>query len=192
MTVSEFEPSVMSRPTGQDGRVLLRDPATLPAAFDAAASSLKLLILVSPTCPICLDGAAVVRESLAELGSADVTIHVVWLPVLKGDTPEAAQDSARLVGDAVQVAHYWDGDLELSKRYCELLRLEERGRTLAWDLYLIYGRGSRWTANPPMPKVWMQQLLLDDVPELERSLLVGHLRQMLEPNDLSCAETALG
>jgi hypothetical protein len=30
----------------------------------------------------------------------------------------------------------------------------------------------------------MQQLLMDDVPELQRSLLVGHLRQLLEPTEL--------
>ena len=72
----------------------------------------------------------------------------------------------------------------MSSRYFDLLGLEERGRTVAWDLYLIYERGARWTADPPMPKVWMQQLLLDDVPELERSVLVSQLGQMLEPIDL--------
>jgi hypothetical protein len=158
----------------------LHDPATLPAAFDAAASSLRLVVLVSPTCPICLDGAGVVRDSLAELDSAHVSVHVVWVPVLKGDTPEAARDSASLFGSTVRVAHYWDDDRALSSRYCDLLGLEERGRSVAWDLYLIYEKGARWTVDPPMPKVWMQQLLLDDVPELEQTALVGQLRQMLE------------
>jgi hypothetical protein len=144
----------------------------------------KLIVLVSPTCPICLDGVAVVGDVLAELGSADVSIHVVWVPVLKGDTPEAAQDSALLLGNAEQVEHFWDVERALSNRYCELLGLEERGRTVAWDLYLIYARGARWTADPPMPSVWMQQLLLDDVEELERSALVSHLRQMLEPTNV--------
>lgn len=184
MTVSGFGPTRMSEVTVEDEQVPLFDPETLPAAFDAAASSLKLLVLVSPTCPICLDGVAVVRESLAELDSADVSIHVIWLPVLKGDTPAAAQDSARLIGNNKQVAHYWDLDHALSSRYCELLRLEERGRTVAWDLYLIYERGARWTADPPLPAVWMQQLLLDDVPKLERSLLVDHLRRLLAPTEL--------
>jgi len=184
MTVSGFEPTETSEVTVDYEQVLLFDPGTLPAAFNAGAKSIKLVILVSPTCPVCLDGVALVRESLAELGSADVTVHVVWLPVLKGDTPEAARASARLVGNTVRVTHYWDVGLELSRRYCDLLRLEERGRTVAWDLYLIYERGARWTADPPMPKLWMQQLLLDDVPELERSLLVGHLRQMLHPTDV--------
>jgi hypothetical protein len=126
---------------------------------------------------------AVVRESLAGLDSADVSIHVVWLPVLKGDTSAAAQDSARLFGNTMQVAHYWDVERALSNRYCELLRLKERGRTVAWDLYLIYERGARWRADPPLPTLWMQQLLMAGVPELERSLLVGHLRQLLEPTE---------
>jgi hypothetical protein len=184
MTPPQLEPAATSKVTVEDERVLLCDSRTLPAAFDAAANSLKLVVLVSPTCPICLDGVAVVRESLAELGSADVAVHVVWVPVLKGDTPDAAQDSARLFGNTVQAAHYWDVDRALSSRYFDLLGLEARGRTVAWDLYLIYERGARWTAEPPMPKVWLQQLLLDDVPELDRSVLVSQLRQMLEPIDL--------
>ena len=186
MTVSGpgFEPTGTSEVTVENEQVLLCDPETLPAAFDAAANSLKLLILVSPTCPICLDGVAVVRESLAGLDSADVSIHVVWLPVLKGDTPAAAQDSARLFGNTMQVAHYWDVERALSNRYCELLRLKERGRTVAWDLYLIYERGARWRADPPLPTLWMQQLLIAGVPELERSLLLGYLRQLLEPTEI--------
>ncbi|MGA2530044.1 MAG: hypothetical protein ABSG36_12885 [Acidimicrobiales bacterium] len=144
---------------------------------------MKLVILVSPTCPICLDGIALVREGLAGLGSADVAVHVVWVPVLSGDTPEAAEDSTRLIGDAVQAAHYWDVGRGLSNRYCDLLGLEARGRTVAWDLYLIYERSARWTAYPPMPSFWMQQLLLDDVPELEPSLLVSRLRQLLDTTD---------
>ncbi|MGO8722040.1 MAG: hypothetical protein ACLQRM_04770 [Acidimicrobiales bacterium] len=184
MTVSAIDPSPPSQPGGNDERVVLFDPARLPAAFDAGANALRVVILVSPTCPICLDGVALVREGLAELEFGEVAIHVVWLPVLKGDTPEAAEKSARALGTAAQAFHYWDVDLALSKRYCELLKLEQRGRAVAWDLYLIYGRGSRWTANPPVPKLWMQQLLLEDVPELERSLFVGQLRQMLEPTDV--------
>jgi hypothetical protein len=174
----------MSEVTVEDEQVFLFDPETLPAAFDAGVQSLRMIILVSPTCPICLDGVAIVEESLAELSSAEVSVHVVWLPVLKGDTPEAARHSARLIGYTAQVAHYWDVERALSNRYCELLRLEERGRTVAWDLYLLYERGARWTADPPMPTLWLQQLLLADVPELERSLLVGHLRQLLEPTEL--------
>lgn len=71
----------------------------------------------------------------------------------------------------------------LSSRYCDLLGLKERGRSVAWDLYLIYDKGTRWSAGPPMPKVWMQQLLLDDVPELEQTALVSQLRQRLEKTD---------
>ncbi len=174
----------MPKVTAKDKRVLLCDPQELPAAFDAGATSLQLVMLVSPTCPICLDGVLVIRESLAELGSAEIMIHVVWVPVLKGDSPEAAQDSAQLLGHTSPVAHYWDVERALSNGYCDLLRLPERGRTVAWDLYMIYERGARWTADPPMPKLWMQQLLLDDVPELEHSFLVSQLRELLAPRDV--------
>jgi hypothetical protein len=184
MTVSGFEPTATCQGTGHDEQVLLFAPETLPAAFDAGVESLRLIVLVSPTCPICLDGVDLVRASLAELGSAKIIVYVVWIPVLKGDTPEAARHSARLIANTGQVAHYWDADRELSDRYRDLLRLKERGRTVAWDLYLIYERGARWTADLPTPTLWMQQLLLDDVPELERSLLVDRLRQLLEQTGL--------
>jgi len=28
----------------------------------------------------------------------------------------------------------------------------------AWDVYLIYGQGSRWEDEPPKPDFWMHQL----------------------------------
>ena len=77
MTVSGFGPTRMSEVTVEDEQVPLFDPETLPAAFDAGREQLEIAGLgVSPICPICLDGVAVVRESLAELDSADVSIHV--------------------------------------------------------------------------------------------------------------------
>jgi hypothetical protein len=28
----------------------------------------------------------------------------------------------------------------------------------AWDVYLIYGKDSRWVSEPPKPEFWMHQL----------------------------------
>lgn len=79
--------------------------------------------------------------------------------------------------------HYWDGELQVSKAFHATLGLERWERNVAWDIYLFYDARSEWTDQPPSPSLWMQQLRLEDVPELDGSLLVGHLRELTDRHE---------
>jgi hypothetical protein len=152
--------------------------SSLPAAFNSTVGVPRLVLLVSPTCSVCLDGVRTVVTSLGELSTRDVATHVVWVGVLDDDTVDAARAGAAMFPDDLRTTHYWDGELQVSKAFHTALGLERWKRNVAWDIYLLYGARSEWTDQPPTPSLWMQQLRLEDVPDLDSSLLVGHLREL--------------
>jgi hypothetical protein len=155
----------------------LLDFEAIATRFDASIGSPRFVLLLSPTCPVCLDGARLVGESLKILGSPELSTHVVWLPVLDADTYTAAGTSSGLF-DPDRVTHYWDEERELERSFRAMLGLERWGRKVAWDLYLLYDRASRWSDRPPEPTHWMHQLQIDDVPSLDRPLLLDRLREL--------------
>lgn len=56
------------------------------------------------------------------------------------------------------VTHGWDGERQLGRMYSEALGL----RSVAWDVYLLYGADARWNSEvPPTPDFWMHQLPAD-------------------------------
>jgi len=101
-------------------------------------------------------------EAVKRLAAPDLRVHVVWVPILPDDDAQAAARAARRFVDA-RVTHYWDPDRALGLSLGARLGLPPRdpGRVtgVAWDVYLLYGRGARWADAPAF---WMHQL--DDVP----------------------------
>ena len=88
--------------------------------------------------------------------------YVIWLPILPDDSAAAAAHAAARSAEP-RVSHYWDPDRALGEELGKALALPSReaGHTsgVAWDVYLLFERGTRWGAAPAF---WMHQL--DDVP----------------------------
>jgi hypothetical protein len=153
-------------------------PSALPAAFNSTAGVPRLVLLVSPTCSVCLDGVRIVVDALGTVGAQGVAIHVVWVAVLDDDGLEAATAAAAMFPTYLQATHYWDGQLQVSNAFHASLRLKRWKRKVAWDICLLYDSGSNWASRPPAPSLWMQQLGIEDVPGLDGSLLVRHLSEL--------------
>jgi hypothetical protein len=111
---------------------------------------------------------------MGRLGKAYISVFVVWIPILPDDDAVAAARAARSFDDD-RVTHYWDGDRALGFSLGEALALPPRdpGRRtgVAWDVYLLFGRGARWGEALPVPSFWMHQL--DDVPASRAPRLDG-------------------
>src|SRR5215471_17693415 len=63
------------------------DSRTLPvlqAEFNRLAEQMRLVLLLSPTCPTCLEGATSV-EKILDNHSTPTTIFAVWEPILPTD-----------------------------------------------------------------------------------------------------------
>jgi hypothetical protein len=160
--------------SGCAGRAAVADPthvASLDARhraladdFNRDAALVRILILASPTCPDCLAGVATVRdEVLRDVADPSLRLMVVWLPVLDDDDLAAARKAAGTLRDP-RVRQYWDDGRRLGEAMGVTLKIPERrhaGYGFAWDVYLLYPRGTTWPDwldAPPAPPFFMHQL----------------------------------
>jgi hypothetical protein len=135
----------------------------LASDFNDSTNTARLLILVSPTCPRCLDGVSIVAEALRQYPGSEVEVEVLvlWVPALAGDSPEAASRATPMFRGDGRVRHYWEeGDRwSIASAFRPILGLGFPDPSqIAWDLYLWYQPGVRWVAKIPVPTAWAHNL----------------------------------
>lgn len=79
---------------------------------------------------------------------------IVWVPMLPEDNAAAARASAGECADS-RVDHFYDADQHASRAIAGLLG---GVGAVAWDVYLMYARHTRWERTPPLPYAWAHQL----------------------------------
>ena len=122
--------------------------------FNASSQKVRVLALLSPTCPDCQSGHAVVGRVLKKFPSPKLQAILVWEPMRDGDTAASATQQAEGVQD-MRIAQGWDGSRNLGKLFGDALDLHQ----IAWDVYLVYKPGVKWEGlQPPRPTFWMHQL----------------------------------
>lgn len=130
--------------------------AQLRRQFNADKSKVRLLMLLSPTCPGCQGGAQVVQEEvLRGLSSEELAVYVVWEPILRTDDERSSRKATTLFSDG-RVIHYWAVDTQIGTAFQPAIGLTTEP---AWDVYLLYPRGVKWEQDaPPRPEYFMHQL----------------------------------
>ena len=102
-----------------------------------------------------------VQENLLNwIDSDKLRVHVVWTPVLSGDSREVVERSQLIIYDE-RATHYWDGEQHLGQLYGEIIELPI-GRDLAWDIYFVFDEGVEWRSRAPSPVAWAHQLAMDE------------------------------
>lgn len=126
----------------------------LAALFDEHADKVRLVLMVSPTCPFCTMNARMVQRYLMDETDSDaLRVFVVWGPMQEKEKREdAVAATAHLVDD--RVTHFWTPKHTLAEAYMRPLGLEDDVEP-AWDTYLLYDRGARWGEAPPAPTFFM-------------------------------------
>lgn len=90
---------------------------------------------------------------LKGIDDASLRVLSVWVPMSGGEASDVAGAAAHM--NDRRVEHFWDGRGETMKRFKSVLKTPFE----AWDVYLIYEKGARWTGElPPKPAYWMHQL----------------------------------
>ena len=122
-----------------------------------------------------------VRQDVLEaIDDPDFKLFVVWEPILKTDSAEAARLSSGFLRDG-RVTQYWASTRAVGHSFQDAIGLESEP---AWDVYLIYDRGIRWTDKPPTPTTFQHQLggrLPDDL-LLNGPALADGIRGLLRPS----------
>jgi copper chaperone len=122
--------------------------------FNASSGSVRVVSLLSPTCPFCQRGHNVLKTVFGKTDSSSLKAFLVWLPMLAGDDPQTAMREASAFHDP-RLTEGWDADREIGNLFARTLALQGA----AWDVYLVYDRGVHWEGTePPAPSFWMHQL----------------------------------
>lgn len=123
--------------------------------FNAHPVAPRLLAVVSPTCGPCTGGAEALSGALHHAPSeTDLPAALVWIPMLPGDAPSAAEVIAKRL-DHPRLLHFYDAERRAGRAIATSLGWSE---DVAWDVYLLYPAGATWGANPPRPQEWAHQL----------------------------------
>ncbi len=127
--------------------------------FNESLQTVRVLSMLSPTCKECLCGYGSVREIFDGIDSERLKGFLVWLPMLSGDNFSSADWQQKAWIDR-RVVHGWDFNRKIGDLFARTLLLRN---TAAWDVYLIYEKGTKWdvTGKPPKPTFWMHQLSAD-------------------------------
>jgi hypothetical protein len=136
--------------------VLSDDARELRQAFNADQGAVRVLLIVSPRCPACRSGAAIVERALSRMQTGQLKVYVVWIHRLYRDNRDAAQEATSLLPDK-RARHFWDSGGRLGKEYGKIVTLPH-DKKFAWDVYFVFGPREKWTDAPPKPAVWMHQL----------------------------------
>lgn len=152
----------------------------LRAEFNRASERVRIVALLSPTCGGCQRGQRVVQSVFSKYpDDPRIRGFVVWLPMLRSDSEQAAEIQAGAFVDG-RLVQRWDGDRAAGDLIAKRLGLS---RT-AWDVYLLYAPGVKWIDDqPPMPTFWMHQLYPDTGADqrfcLNPTVLLGKVADLL-------------
>jgi hypothetical protein len=138
----------------------LSDTLRLQRDFNEQHAERRVLSLVSPTCDRCLAGLRLVLDVIDD--APGISVFVLWLNMLEGDSPHAALRAAKDFTVDVVVRHYWEEEgWPLSTRVRSVLGIGPYDPTQsAWDVHLLYPRGAEWNGDdPPSPAAWAYNLL---------------------------------
>lgn len=118
------------------------------------------------------------RSILEAFPETDLSVNIVWLPMLPGDDEIAAGDASKIFDDP-RVRHFYDPGRLVGWAYAkdafaghaekawssvpadhELRQhLKPQQPTPMWDLYLFYEPGVEWTEKAPSPTAWIKQIM---------------------------------
>ena len=137
--------------------------------FNQWSDAVRVISVVSPTCPNCLEGYELVSRT-----PAGPTSLVLWTAMLDGDSTRFAFER---IGSDRRSTHYWEGEgWPVSTRLRPVLGLGTYNPEMsAWDVYLLFPPGVVWTdEDPPLPLDWTHNLRENepDRPRITRDLLI--------------------
>lgn len=154
-----------STPAGQPPLTNL-DLAAFKAQFNESAAGTRVILLISPSCPYCLKGAADFERVLESHADAPLTVFAVWQPILPTDWGRPGTRPLHRLDDP-RVRQYWDPDHSVA---LELLNAGEANccydKGVPWDLMAVFESGSLWGDSLPKP-VLFDGIIMDVVGRFE-------------------------
>jgi thiol-disulfide isomerase/thioredoxin len=145
-------------PAGQPQLVELRATSlsTLQDGFNRESGKLRVILLLSPTCPTCLQGASAVEEVLKRHPDSRIVVFAVWEPMLSTDWSKPGTGTLQRLSDS-RVQQFWDADhtvaaaLKITEEATQLHPSCCKRNGVLWDLIAAYPAGPAWSNTVPRP-----------------------------------------
>ncbi|HEX7182274.1 MAG TPA: hypothetical protein VF756_10550 [Thermoanaerobaculia bacterium] len=146
---------------GSERPAVVRRPLTamsdagdeLRAAFNRDKDKIRLVLLLSPTCPSCLSSAWVIEKYVLDPSREDdLRVYVVWGPMLGGENEENARAATSRMPDP-RVSHFWTVAPTVAAQFGRAIALPER--ELGWDTFQLFAPGATWGESVPAPVSFM-------------------------------------
>ena len=147
----------------------------LKEAFKRDRGTVRLVALLSPVCPMCRSGFADVQKVLKNISDARLKVYIVWLPMFPSDSKEWAQTRSEEFSNK-RLSYYWDSERITGKEWQKVLGM----KSVAWDVYLLYGAESQWDKELAAPDFWMHQLgAVTNAPRLDEGAFEAKAKALL-------------
>lgn len=98
---------------------------------------------------------AVHQHILKSEPTADLSVLVVWSPILQADDEAAAEKLAAEFADP-RARFFWDADKAVGTAQKPKLGIGQAG--FAWDVYCCFGADAQWGDHVPDVAQWAHQL----------------------------------
>ncbi len=137
------------------------DFSSLQKAFQQDNGSVRLVALLSPSCPYCIKGYRYMIKLLGEIVDERLKMYIIWEPMLSGDSKELADKVSKEVNDPRMVFQAWDENRVNGKLWTSVMHKAD-DRWLAdgpaWDVYFLYKANEKWDEDKPTnPGYWQHQ-----------------------------------
>ncbi len=158
--------------------------------FNGMSDKVRLLFISGPTCGICLRGLADLNDAFIAARQGDPRLHTFVLHVPTLDAEERHVGPSIQLLEGPRVSHYWDPHGRSGLGFQRALGLP----IYAWDVWLIYPPGVRWTQgeDPPEPDFWQHQLGgLKQGEKLDPEIFAAETIRRVEALDFQAQPTAV-
>ena len=137
------------------------DFSSLQKVFQQGNGSVRLVALLSPSCPYCIKGYRYMIKLLEEIVDERLKMYIVWEPMLSGDSKELADKLSKEVTDPRMVFQAWDENLVNGKLWTSFMNKADNrwiAKGPAWDVYFLYRAKYKWDEDKPsLPGYWQHQ-----------------------------------
>lgn len=127
--------------------------------FNASSDRVRMLLLLSPSCPHCLHGVQLISKALADSATLPLRIFVVWMHVTVGDRhPPNSLVLLRIPDQRAE--QWWDPHRLIAKAMLRdyppdtglaMADTSGAGPPLIWNFVALWRPGVTWNERVPLP-----------------------------------------
>lgn len=140
--------------------------------FDSSTNTERVLLLLSPTCPVCQAGSSKVNAVLERHPNSNIRVFAVWEPILPTDWGRPTTHVLARLSD-VRVTQFWDKKHLIA----DLVQKGANGQRPAccywngiwWDVIAAYPPAAKGTSSLPAPEL-LNGTVVRTAPQLEAKL----------------------